>query len=310
MAKILIVDDEPNMVDLISAFLQMDQHELETANNGQVAYDKAKAFQPELIVCDVMMPDVDGYTFLAKVREDAELAETPFIFLTGLGEKEHMRQGMDSGADDYLTKPFTYKEISKAVATRLEKHQAMTQKFAEAVQQADQARQEADQKLDQVLYFDEVTNLPNHRRLSEVLPGLLSEFSELAVVAGGFDGFEPLKASRPEALVNALLKNAANRLRQAVNQDLRLFYTGPNSFIALLPIQDGLNLNLQIQKLMAQLNETFKIMQQSFDFTSSFGVARFPEHAFDAKGLIQQAMQARQQAEAAGGNQWQIINSY
>ena len=91
MPKILAIDDETNMLDLIRAFLSMDQHTVETAQNGEEALTIARNFLPDLILCDVMMPDMDGYTVLNKLQEIPELKGTPFVFLTGLGDMQHMR---------------------------------------------------------------------------------------------------------------------------------------------------------------------------------------------------------------------------
>jgi len=122
MARILAIDDEPNMLELIRAFLTMDDHEVKTAVNGAEGVQTALSFLPDLILCDVMMPDMDGYSVLKAVQEDERLAQVPFVFLTGLGDMEHLRQGMNLGADDYLTKPFKYKVISETVKTRILKH--------------------------------------------------------------------------------------------------------------------------------------------------------------------------------------------
>ena len=106
-----------NLVSL----LELEGYQTFSAENGRIGIEIAKREKPDLILCDVMMPEADGWTVLRSVREDASIATTPFIFLTALGEKIDIRTGMDSGADDYLTKPAGRQELFSAVSARLER---------------------------------------------------------------------------------------------------------------------------------------------------------------------------------------------
>lgn len=101
------------------------------AEDGQRGVDLAKSELPDLILCDIRMPVMDGYTVLQELRKDPRTATTPFIFLTGLADKPHMRQGMELGADDYLLKPFTIQELIGAVETRLKKAEQFIEKAEE-----------------------------------------------------------------------------------------------------------------------------------------------------------------------------------
>src|SRR5437762_4492844 len=96
-----------------------------TAHNGVVGLEMAKAQLPDLIICDIQMPQLNGYETLAALRQDPATAAIPFIFLTGMTERTQVRQGMGLGADDYLTKPFTVQELIGAVNVRLEKQVAV-----------------------------------------------------------------------------------------------------------------------------------------------------------------------------------------
>jgi len=117
--KILVIDDEHSVRKLISEILQYAGYEVCQASGGREGIAKALEVLPDLILCDVSMPDLDGFATLAALREQPGTATTPFIFLTGRVDRRDMRQGMASGADDYLTKPFNATELIEAVRARL-----------------------------------------------------------------------------------------------------------------------------------------------------------------------------------------------
>lgn len=123
MRKILIIEDEPEMRRNLATVLRLEGYQPITADNGQAGLDLARKEAPELILCDVMMPGVDGYGVLQALREDNKLALIPFIFLTAKGEKDDLRSGMNLGADDYLTKPVPKTELLQAIEARLRRSQ-------------------------------------------------------------------------------------------------------------------------------------------------------------------------------------------
>ncbi len=122
---ILIIDDEENYRDIITMALQISGYEVLDAKNGLDGLAAAKMNKPDLILCDVNMPKMDGNTLLSTLKEDPEFADIPFIFLTGNTAPSDMRKGMQLGADDYLTKPFSTEELLSAVKTRLNKKQKL-----------------------------------------------------------------------------------------------------------------------------------------------------------------------------------------
>jgi DNA-binding NarL/FixJ family response regulator len=121
MKKILVIEDEPEMRRNIVTILRMEQFQPIAAENGRVGVELAKKERPDLVLCDVMMPEMDGYAVLHALRAEADLAITPFLFLTAKGEKGDVRAGMNLGADDYLTKPVAKADLLAAIRTRLER---------------------------------------------------------------------------------------------------------------------------------------------------------------------------------------------
>ncbi len=123
MAKILVIEDEESVRSNILRLLTFEDFEVVGAANGAIGLQLAKEQQPDLIICDVMMPELDGYGVLNALRQDDNTATIPFIFLTAKAAKEDLRQGMELGANDYLNKPFTRDELLKTVRTQLEKQE-------------------------------------------------------------------------------------------------------------------------------------------------------------------------------------------
>ncbi len=123
--RILVIDDEEDYRAMITITLKMMGYEVIGASNGVDGLAAVKTHHPDLVLCDIRMPEMDGYALLGALKEDPECAAIPFIFLTGNTAKSEMRQGMQLGADDYLTKPFTSDELITSVKTRLTRRRGL-----------------------------------------------------------------------------------------------------------------------------------------------------------------------------------------
>ena len=127
MKKILIIEDEPEMRRNLTTILRHENFHPLAAANGRVGIALARNEKPDLILCDVMMPEVDGYGVIAALRADPDTVTIPFIFLTAKGEKPDIRAGMNLGADDYLTKPVLKADLLEAIRSRLERQAQQAQ---------------------------------------------------------------------------------------------------------------------------------------------------------------------------------------
>jgi two-component system, sensor histidine kinase and response regulator len=132
--KILIVEDNQSVRENIAEILDTENYETFQAENGAIAIDFARKVQPDLVICDIMMPEIDGYEVLKIMRQTPSTSTVPIIFLTAKTTKEDVRKGMEIGADDYITKPFTIEELLKAVNIRLEKSDNQKKIFDEKVE--------------------------------------------------------------------------------------------------------------------------------------------------------------------------------
>ncbi len=121
MKKILIIEDEPQMRKNMLLVLKKEGFEAHGASDGEEGVTLAQRLLPDLILCDVMMPGLDGYGVLAALRAERATETTPFIFLTAKGERTDVRVGMNQGADDYLTKPVVIADLLAAIRARLER---------------------------------------------------------------------------------------------------------------------------------------------------------------------------------------------
>jgi len=122
--KILLIDDDAKMRRQMAALLATEGFQTVEARNGREGVTLAAQEKPDLVLCDITMPEMNGHRVLEAVRADPALAHLPFIFLTGWGEREDLRTGMNLGADDYLVKPVEPAELLAAVRTRLRRHQS------------------------------------------------------------------------------------------------------------------------------------------------------------------------------------------
>ena len=131
MRRLLVIDDHNDIRENIAEILVLAGYEVFTAPNGKKGVETALKERPELIICDIMMPELDGYGVLHLLRKNDATLETPFIFLTAKTERSDLRKGMEMGADDYITKPFDDIELLNAIEIRLKKNDILQGKYGE-----------------------------------------------------------------------------------------------------------------------------------------------------------------------------------
>lgn len=129
MKTILVIEDEQTVRESILDLLEAEGFHGIGGENGNVGVQLAQEHHPDLILCDVTMPDLDGFSVLSQLRKSPNTAGIPFIFLTARGTKADQRQGMELGADDYLTKPCTATDLLGAVTGRLAKYAALAERY-------------------------------------------------------------------------------------------------------------------------------------------------------------------------------------
>jgi len=216
MKKILVIEDSPDVREIIADTLSYKGFEVFTADDGVSGIEVARSRLPDLIICDIHMPNLDGYDTLAALRKDATTAVIPFIFLTGAVDRTNVRRGMELGADDYLTKPFSPDELMAAVGARLEKH--------------DEIHRQSERKLDE-LRGNLSMALPHELRTP--LNGILGLSSLLMDESGTMDRAQVLETAR-------YINHSAMRLHRLIENflvyaQIELLSTDPSRGAALRP---------------------------------------------------------------------------
>jgi CRP/FNR family transcriptional regulator, cyclic AMP receptor protein len=130
MKKILLIEDNDDIRENTAEILELANYKVTTAANGKKGVELALKNQPDLIICDIMMPELDGYGVLHAIHKNEAIKNTPFIFLTAKTERNDLRKGMDLGADDYITKPFSGTELLNAIDGRLKKIDLLRKAFS------------------------------------------------------------------------------------------------------------------------------------------------------------------------------------
>lgn len=134
MKKILLIEDNKDVRENTAEILQLAKYNVITAKNGKEGVELAQKEKPDLIICDIMMPVLDGHGTLHLLSKNEETSSIPFIFLTAKAERSDFRKGMEMGADDYLTKPFDDVELLNAIESRLKKNEILKKEFTKNIE--------------------------------------------------------------------------------------------------------------------------------------------------------------------------------
>jgi CheY-like chemotaxis protein/CRP-like cAMP-binding protein len=134
MKSVLVIDDNPDIRENTAEILELAGYKTFTAENGKKGVEVAQHEKPDVIVCDIMMPELDGYGVLHLLRKNADTEHIPFVFLTAKTERSDFRKGMEMGADDYITKPFEDIELLNAIEVRLKKAEILNHKYSPSQQ--------------------------------------------------------------------------------------------------------------------------------------------------------------------------------
>jgi CRP/FNR family transcriptional regulator, polysaccharide utilization system transcription regulator len=160
MKTILIIEDNRDVRENTAEILELANYKVLQAENGKIGVEIAQQKKPDLIICDIMMPVLDGYGVIHLLNKSTTTAGIPFIFLTAKSERTDLRKGMEMGADDYITKPFSDIELLNAVESRLKKNEMLRAEFSKNVEGLNKF-------FDDVKKLDELKNLSSQRRIKQ-----------------------------------------------------------------------------------------------------------------------------------------------
>ena len=307
MNKILVIEDEQFVRENILELLDAEGFEVIGAENGRVGVDLAKVMLPDLILCDVMMPELDGYGVLTSLRQESVTASVPFIFLTAKVAKADFRQGMELGADDYLTKPFTRAELLGAIASRLKKRAAVQERHNTELK-------EAKEQLNYLIHNDSLTNLPNRlslrERFKQVQPTDSSDEQLITVLSVGLDRFNQINDNLGHAVGDLLIKAVADRLTACVETGDIVARLNADQFAIILPkSQQKKEVGNIAQTILKNLSQIFTLPGQEVFITASIGIAVYPRDGIEIEQLLRNANTAMAKAKQQGGDQYEFYTA-
>ena len=288
-ARILIVDDHPDNVELLQARLEARGYTTETATDGQQALERIAANPPDLILLDVMMPVIDGIEVARRVKADSRLPFIPIIMQTALDATESKVEGLDAGADDYITKPINFAELEAHVKSMLR-----IKALQEDLAQRERQLADMNDRLRHISQTDALTDLDNRRYVEERLVemfGHASRFGEpLACMMCDLDKFKSVNDTHGHQAGDAVLKQLAAILRREAREIDRIGRYGGEEFIYLLPgtTADAAGVFAERVRAAVEAHE-FTFPGGSLRRTMSCGVAAWPHPGIDSADLLVKA---------------------
>ncbi len=309
MTRILVIEDEPQIRANIQQILEFADFESWPAGNGVEGLEMAKKHLPDLIICDIMMPEMDGYSVITALRQDAKTATIPFIFLTAKVDRGDIRQGMNLGADDYLMKPFTPEELLDAVNTRLAKSARLSESFQEQIE-------EYKFEADYYKFHDNLTGLPSEVVFQENFSYLQKEAAQrqnfLPLWLIGLGQLDSINSIFGSVIGNYLIKTIAERLSNYLfkeNQDTLaiISYLGGDRFAILgQPVADLNEIKHIGQDIIKTLYSSFEINKNEIFIRPSIGITFSQNGKKSLNQLLVQAEVAMKEVQKRGGNNYQF----
>ena len=331
MTTILIIEDETAIRELISGLLFLEGFDVVEAINGKEGIAIAQSVLPDLIICDVMMPEIDGHGVLEALQKNPQTATIPFIFLTAKGTRQDVRYAMNLGADDYLIKPFSNEELLEVIQIRLRKKEIVNQQYIEKLE-------ENKEKISHLLYHDLLTNLPNQLSLRENFESLVAphrnksnnlssdlensaDFYGISLIILSFERFSRINDHLGYEGGNQLLKEAVERIQSTVGQENAITRLNSNEFVIVLTPSELSNLpsNASVTSLKDNSIHFSKILVDAFSspfYTQTqeiicpiiLGIALCPLNGNSLDQLLQCARKAKDSIKNQGGNLYQLYH--
>jgi diguanylate cyclase len=316
MKTILVIEDARAIRENLLRILGANGFRAIGAADGVTGLKQAQALRPDLVLCDIRMPQMDGYAVLQALRQDPTTATIALIFLSAKASRSELRQGMNLGADDYLTKPCKTSELLAAIAAILRKQAATAQTYLGQVQQA-QAQME------RLAYWDSLTNLPNRKHFCAAVQQTLDKLQAQSsfgladplpvrplVRTGGGPGLvlfnlsinrlRTISITFGSATGEALIQAVGQRLKQLVKEG-QLARLGEEDFgIFLTGILQQQQVAQFAQALIDGVTAPYAIEGQEVRIQASVGIASYPQHSDTPATLLNQANTAMRWCQRRG----------
>jgi len=297
MTKILVIEDEEPVRANILDMLEAEDMIGIGAKDGAMGIQMARSQLPDLILCDIMMPGLDGYGVIEALRSHSQTASIPFIFLTAKASKADLRAGMNLGADDYLTKPFSRDELLGAIAARLQKRDELVSHYINELS-------EVQEQFLQLVNYDPITKLPNRLLLQERFEQLRSSgerVTDIPILVLSLDRFSRINEAFGHSFGEFVLRTVAERFATHFGHNTITHLSAEQFAIIVSPDDTA---PLVAQTLLETLKQPFIQSDNEIIITASIGIALYPKHGSDLDTLIEHADYACNQVQTQGGNQY------
>ena len=292
-STILIVDDELISRYTVEALLAAEGYNLVFAKNGKEALEKAREFIPDLMLLDVMMPDMDGFEVCQHLRNDKRLAELPIVIVTALDDRDSRLRGLEVGADDFMSKPFDRAELRARIRTitRLNRYRRLV---------------ETQEELFRLANYDTLTGLPNRNLLTERLRQLerASRFQQyIAVLALDLDGFQIINDSLGHEIGDKMLCEVAQRLTVSSTGFTVARLTGDEFIIVMEGAANFIkDVSYMAQRLLDDVSLPISFDDHEIVITATIGISVYPNDGEKAPILLKNADTALARAKAVGNS--------
>ncbi len=284
---ILIVDDDPNQVNALTIFLTKEGYQVHSTTSAQRALDMTKEEKTDLIISDISMPEMDGYSLFEAVKQNESSKMIPFIFISARGEEDKIK-GLKIGVDDYLTKPFDIKELAARVETllgRVEEYKDISR-------------------------FDGLTGALTRKAFEESMSDEILKAQQsgnvLSAVMVDLDYFKKVNDTYGHQAGDFVLISFVQFLLDNLRAEDILGRYGGEEFCIIMPNvqkQTACEILERIQKIFSKTSFYYEQDDLTIDITASFGVSSFPGDSIKAEGLIKKADAALYTAKEQGRNQ-------
>jgi two-component system cell cycle response regulator len=300
-SRILVVDDHPDNVELLRARLQARGYDVDGASGGEEALQKVKENPPDLILLDVMMPHVDGMEVVRRLKADKDLPFIPVIMQTALDSTENKVEGLDAGADDYITKPINFPELDARVKSLLR-----IKKLQEDLRTRERELEEMNERLLRISQTDGLTEVANRRALEQKLDEMWAHSQRLheplSIVMCDIDKFKSVNDTYGHQVGDIVLKDFAYLLKDAVREIDRIGRYGGEEFLLLLPgtpLDSAVTFAERLREIAKE--HTFSFEGGTLRRTMSCGVAAWPHPEIrDQDALLKAADDALYVAKESG----------
>lgn len=301
--RILVVDDNPDNVEIIDARLSSRGYSIERASNGQEALDQVAENPPHLILLDVMMPIMDGFEVSRRIKRDSSLPYIPIILVTARGETQDKVEGLDAGADDYLTKPINFPELEARVRSMLR-----IKKLQDELDYKNRELEEVNQQLRLLSITDGLTGLFNHRHVHELLHEEYERSKRngepMAVTMFDLDHFKQVNDTYGHPTGDVILSETSRILKDNAREIDMVGRYGGEEFIAILPGAGEESAAQFAERVRSAVEgNRYQDNDQEISMTVSVGLASAHAHELPHPDmLIKRADNALYDAKEAGRN--------